>query len=471
MKTSFKVAIAIFALIFGSAQPVAAESPALYNLLIVELQTAEAEDKKGNDFIEIYNPNAATVDITGWKLQYRSAASTGSWTTKKTISCEPIDACKVEIPPFSHLVIASYDILDVEGEIIAPLGFSDAGGQIRFGTGIMNTDPAGVHDLLGYGTAVSAETQPAPAPPFGKSLKRQVNEGGLFIDTDNNQADFIVGCELPTPGLTGVADDTSECEPDEPPADPDPEPEPEPPVDPGRGGVDPPQYLPVHITELLPDPASPQTDAEHEFIELYNPNDLPVNIKDYVVQTRSDFRYKFTIGDLTIEPHSYIAITSAQSKLSLSNSGSPVRILSPTGEIVDEAPNYDKAKEGQSWMKDDSGWHWTTTPTPGLLNTLTLPVQAATTSAKSKAPKKTAAKKKTAKKATSKKVAGKKKSQKSKDTAQTVAATPATIPPGPNYWLLGTVGTMAAGYAAYEYRQNIARGIRKAWSATTGGEK
>ncbi len=37
-----------------------------------------------NDFVELYNPTAATVTVTGWTLQYSSAAGT-SWTNKQPI--------------------------------------------------------------------------------------------------------------------------------------------------------------------------------------------------------------------------------------------------------------------------------------------------------------------------------------------------------------------------------------------------
>ena len=43
-------------------------------------ETAGANYK--NDFIELYNPTTQDVDVTGWSVQYASAA--GTFTTNKT---------------------------------------------------------------------------------------------------------------------------------------------------------------------------------------------------------------------------------------------------------------------------------------------------------------------------------------------------------------------------------------------------
>src|SRR5678816_2880523 len=37
-----------------------------------------------NDYVELYNPTAATVSVTGWSLQYGAATGT-SWTNKQPI--------------------------------------------------------------------------------------------------------------------------------------------------------------------------------------------------------------------------------------------------------------------------------------------------------------------------------------------------------------------------------------------------
>lgn len=452
------------------------------NIIIVELQTGSLNTGT-EEFVEIYNPNGSEITVTGWLLQYRSAASTGSWTTKRKLACVPegID-CNVAIAAHGRLVLASYDIATLADEQPMTGGFADAGGQIRLvNPGATSaTDDDVVQDMLSYGTAVESEGGlAAPAPPAGKSLKRLVSEDGYYVDTNVNGADFMVGCSDPTPGeieeplailpSTCEEPDDSPTIPEDPPDDtpdmplpPDSDPTSEDPVDEeleGGMGAGPVEYLPILITELLPDPAPPAQDATDEFIEVFNPNAEPVNLKGYQIQSGSNYRYKYELPDLVIEPGQYLAISSAESGLTLSNGGTQVRILSPDGQVFDELADYGKAVEGQSWSKAADGqWRWSTTPTPGLVNEVTVP------------PPKATAKSATAKKASTKTAAKPKVASASKaQTSEQEEAFEEPPAPPPNYWLLAGVGSMAVGYGLYEYRQSIAGGARKLWQAVRGG--
>ena len=57
-------------------------SPATH-VVVSELQTAGVSAT--DEFVELYNPTAAPVDISGWKLQYKSDTGV-SYSTKLTIS-------------------------------------------------------------------------------------------------------------------------------------------------------------------------------------------------------------------------------------------------------------------------------------------------------------------------------------------------------------------------------------------------
>lgn len=450
-------------------------------VIIVELQTG-TQVTGTEEFVEIYNASEQEVNVTGWLLQYRSATSTGSWATKRQIACEPAQPeCNVVLAARGRLVLASYDIAGLGDEQPMSGGFADAGGQVR----LVDTGPTSatnddlVQDMLGYGTAVEAEGGlAAPKPPAGKSLKRLVSEDGYFIDTNVNGADWFVGCSDPTPGSIDEPLQTAHvtCEqPDSPPpANEEPvleEPEAEEPADtetppaetdePGQGGG-PIVYLPVLITELLPDPEAPSQDSTDEFIELFNPNTEPVDLAGYQLQSGSNYRYKYVLPRIILQPGQYMAITSEESGLTLSNSGTTVRLLSPDGAVQDELTNYGKSVEGQSWSKAaDGSWVWSTTLTPGQANVVTLPPPKAT--------KALAATKKstTAKKSTTKpKVASVSKAGSSATSNEDLAYE--DPPQAPNYWLLASVGSMALGYGLYEYREGIGGGLRKLWLVARG---
>lgn len=44
-------------------------------IVITELQTGGATDATA-EFVELYNPNDTSIDVTGWQLQYRPASGT-----------------------------------------------------------------------------------------------------------------------------------------------------------------------------------------------------------------------------------------------------------------------------------------------------------------------------------------------------------------------------------------------------------
>jgi hypothetical protein len=128
------------------------------------------------------------------------------------------------------------------------------------------------------------------------------------------------------------------------------------------------------ISEVLPNPASPQTDADDEFIELYNPNDKPFNLGGFTLQvgTTSVHKYKFPDGT-SIEPHKFSVFFSSDTSLSLSNSEGQVKLLDPEGNVLNQTDVYATAKDGYAWVSADGLWQWTTSPTPGAANVITLP--------------------------------------------------------------------------------------------------
>ncbi|MEX0881366.1 MAG: lamin tail domain-containing protein [Candidatus Saccharimonadales bacterium] len=138
-------------------------------------------------------------------------------------------------------------------------------------------------------------------------------------------------------------------------------------------------YSPLVITELLPNPKSPQTDAENEFIEIYNPNKTAVNLAGYILVTGSQDNHKYTIKEGSLGPGVYKVFYSSTTHLTLSNSEGRAQILAPSGSQIDATADYTKAPEGQSWIYANSKWQWTTAPTPGKANIFTAPAVGSST--------------------------------------------------------------------------------------------
>jgi len=207
----------------------------------------------------------------------------------------------------------------------------------------------------------------------------------------------------------------------------------------------------LQLSELLPNTASPQTDANDEFIELYNPNDKTFDLSGFMLQTASatsstTHTYHFPAGTF-IAPHSFKAFKSAKTHLALNNSGGQVWFVDPLGTTVAKSEPYGKADDGLSWVNAGGKWQWTAQPTPGAENKLATPI-AASGSAKLATVN---GKKVTAVATGTGTVAG----ASTTDGAET--APTATVHP----LTLAVVIAAALLYGAYEYRYDLANHYRQ----------
>lgn len=121
----------------------------------------------------------------------------------------------------------------------------------------------------------------------------------------------------------------------------------------------------IFISEFLPNPKG--SDAEGEFIEIYNNHQTTVNLKGWQL---TDGSKTFTFDDALIRPNQYIALYRPQTKITLNNSDDEIKLLAPNGEIADLV-SYEESNEGQSYVLDENFiWQQTNTPTPGEINVL-----------------------------------------------------------------------------------------------------
>ena len=193
-----------------TAAPAAAVSP--------DVVIAEVYGGGGNngatlttDFIELRNDAGTAVDLTGWSVQYASAAGTTWQTTPLTGSIAPGSRYLVAEASGSGGTVPLTGV-DTTGTIAmsgtaGKVALVPSASALTCGTGCAGT-PA-VRDLVGWGsTAVGGEGAPAPGTSNATSVSR------TGPDTDVNAADFTAGA--PTPQGSGAA------------PEPEPEPQPEP---------------------------------------------------------------------------------------------------------------------------------------------------------------------------------------------------------------------------------------------------
>ena len=161
--------------------------------------------KYKNDFVEIFNRSADTVDVKDWSVQYASSNGT-SW-TKATLSGK--------IPPGGYQLIQE---AAGANSLATPLPDPNATGAAAMsGTSgkvalVTNTNsltcttvaacqalhvPAGpIADYVGYGTAATVFEGTGGTATLSNTTAA-FRKGGGCTDTDDNAADFVVGAPFP----------------------------------------------------------------------------------------------------------------------------------------------------------------------------------------------------------------------------------------------------------------------------------
>ncbi|OGH77254.1 MAG: hypothetical protein A2983_03995 [Candidatus Magasanikbacteria bacterium RIFCSPLOWO2_01_FULL_40_15] len=317
-------------------------------VLISEIKPSGGTGKTTDEYVELFNPNSTSVDISEWVLarQTKTASST-DWQTMVIFSSSTV------LSGYGHLLVAHIDYID---DVLADISYS--GNSISDdNTLILFDNKSKVIDLVGYGKANNNETANAVAPT-NQFLSIERLPGGVdgnSQDTNNNLVDFVRAIptpqslvsepkSIPNPVLTIIntqiststsiiqtststiptstiefvsssisnthtEDDIQEIVDDFL----------QKPLIPAMGSI--------LITEFLPIPTSTQV----EFVELYNRTSQEVSLADWWLQDGGDSK---TVLSGVILPQHYLVIE--KPKGNLNNSGDSIRLVAFDGSIIDQ---------------------------------------------------------------------------------------------------------------------------------------
>jgi hypothetical protein len=405
-------------------------------------------------FITLYNNTNNVIDLSTIQLQYFNNFDLLKATSGKLVSLTG------KVPAHGYFVVDDGPIQACYQMAVdsVSLGLSSTAGFVQVAHFVGNTSPQVVSildDYVGWSKTATtgAQTLPSSTSAF---LQRKAPDGslnypnisipGLGSWASVNQLDgsapcdsasvgsiagsgnFLATSSTPIPFSTLAGPVVSKLDiPDD------------------DAGLAAPQ-----ISEVLPNPASPKTDASDEFIELYNANDQAFDLSGFGLQVGTTTVHKYTFPDGTlIEPHQFTAFYSSDTNLSLSNSDGQVKFLDPGGSVLGQTDEYTDAKDNYAWVNADGLWQWTTTPTPGATNQISVPAIATGSSeTKSSSPKKSS------------------KTARSKTSAVTPSSS-GNLPSGGNQVsklhpaILAGIGSLALVYALYEYRHDLANQFYK----------
>ncbi len=374
--------------VLGLLMLVSQVAQAAGNPVIYQLQVG-ATGFTNKEYISVYNNSPAAVDTTGWCLKYGATTEDSA-----NLGCliAPDAHTKLWLPAHGYLVAASsafkvdypasvFDITFASGSIA---------GKDRY---IRLLDAGGVEiDRLGWGGGTAEGT--AAANPVSPGILQRVSIGETTLkDTNDNLDDFgqvavpvlvsssvyevivqtdicinIDGLQTQLPAGY-LKDAAGNCQADlcfniddlqtSIPAGYESS-------DGENCNVIPLENATLYITELLPNATS--YDAGNEFIEIYNPNNRPISLKGYILQSGPDYSKSYPLPDQIIGSGAYQAFSDTQTGLVLPNSSASVRLVAPNGEAVSLAASYEQPIENNAWALIDGVWQYTNQPTPANAN-------------------------------------------------------------------------------------------------------
>jgi len=395
------------------------------NLVISQIKVGNSSS---NRLIEIYNNSVEPIDITGWCLYYSSPNNTLPYTNL---------GCIVGSNPSTYEFITgrSYILFaSTQPGITADITVSSGLGNGTSGHAYLYDSSGNEVDRVGWGTAINPETQPIVLDSTKVIERKSDSPTDTLIDTDNNMADFfnsvlrtqyqygsiyevadicanIPGIQQTIPGGY-TSDDQGNCN--------------LPPVDvcmnlediqtvPPYGhildesgdcikdacmNIEGLQYFipdgyklknesecivdlkPLMITELLPN--ADGSDDGNEFIEIYNPNEVGIDLGYYILHIENSNKDYYFPAGVHINAGEYMSFSNDDIQFTLVNTSGGAGLYSIYGELINDVPVYENPKDDTAWALINGSWQYTNKPTPGLANEASTISASATKSIKSK---------------------------------------------------------------------------------------
>ncbi|MBI5401654.1 lamin tail domain-containing protein [Candidatus Wolfebacteria bacterium] len=170
-------------------QETTANSSQSVKILINEIKITGGTGQTDNEFIELYNPSNASVDLTDWSIKRKSSSGA---------EYSLLAASRLEgktIPANGYFLIANEE--GYVGVIFPDVSWAKSNTIAANNTLLLYDANQNIVDKVGFGTAADFETIATANPGVNQSIQRKF-ENNVFVDSDNNASDFEIRA-IPNP--------------------------------------------------------------------------------------------------------------------------------------------------------------------------------------------------------------------------------------------------------------------------------
>ena len=337
------------------------------HIVISEFRTSGPNGAE-DEFVELYNPTGAAVNMGGWQIRKSSSCGTDV-TILVTITSGKI------LQPGQHYLVVAYDSTNTNASSILPSeadqtfspGIADDGGLALYNPSLVT-----IIDQVGMCTGTYYREGTTLQPLTGtsdQSYERKPGGETSCYDTSVNANDFKISTADPlnfaSPAVMCAGVVLSS-----------------PTHTPTRTLTRTPTRVPtaipgmVVLNEYLPHPRSDwnydgTANVGDEYIEIINLDVSPINVKNWRLDTGLNSSKTFSLPDITLQPRQIAFFFGSQTGLSLSDGGGTVRLLKTNGYISDanSYPVVDAADRTWCRLPDGNGvWGFACQPSPGRPN-------------------------------------------------------------------------------------------------------
>ncbi|MDO8474011.1 MAG: lamin tail domain-containing protein [bacterium] len=196
----------------SGSPPLAPVAPKTYPKILISEVQIEGDGAK-DEFVELFNPNNESVDLSGWKLMRKTSGGSDAYLVSSSGFSGTVGAYKyfLIVPQLNDDGTANY-----KGSAVSDLYYSGKTYSVAADNTVFLYNPNGQEvDRVGFGTSSYAEGTAPANPSSGSSLSRKY-ENSAYQDTDNNAQDFQV--QGPSPKAVNPAPTPPPPPPPPPPA-------------------------------------------------------------------------------------------------------------------------------------------------------------------------------------------------------------------------------------------------------------